>query len=150
VRAEDGSARTFLESLGEVMETATALPQSGWELRVGRGSGERPALEVHTGDGLIDVAVAGGRGAVLVRGAVRGREFSVAWGQLPAGGEVLVEFRAGGSSRTVPAVTVAGAFWAAEVPGRFREVVVTTAVDRGAYRLHRFRQRRGGRRVTAA
>jgi hypothetical protein len=105
---------------------------------------------VHTGDGLIDVAVAGGRGAVLVRGAVRGRQFSVAWGQLPPGGEVLVEFRAGGSSRTVPAVTVAGAFWAAEVPGRFREVIVTTAVDRGAYRLHRFRERRGGRRVTAA
>jgi hypothetical protein len=132
------------------METATALPQSGWELRVGRGSGDRPALEVHTGDGLIDVAVAGGRSAVLVRGAVRGREFSVAWGQLPAGGEVLVEFRAGGSSRKVPAVTVAGAFWAAEVPGRFRQVVVTTAVDRGEYRLHRFRQRRGARRVTAA
>ncbi len=128
----------------------TPLPESGWELRVGRGSGDRPALEVHTGDGLIDVAVAGGRGAVLVRGAVRGREFSVAWGQLPAGGAGLVEVRAGGASRTVPAVTVAGAFWAAEVPARFREVIVTTAVDREAYRLHRFRERRGGRRVTAA
>jgi hypothetical protein len=134
----------------EIEPAGTQLPESGWELRVGRGSEDRPALEVHTGDGLIDVAVAGGRGAVLVRGAVRGRQFSVAWGQLPPGGEVLVEFRAGGSSRMVPAVTVAGAFWAAEVPGRFREVIVTTAVDRGAYRLHRFRERRGGRRVTAA
>jgi hypothetical protein len=134
----------------EIEPAGTQLPESGWELRVGRGSEDRPALEVHTGDGLIDVAVAGGRGAVLVRGAVRGRQFSVAWGQLPPGGEVLVEFRAGGSARTVPAVTVAGAFWAAEVPGRFREVIVTTAVDRGAYRLHRFRERRGGRRVTAA
>src|SRR3954471_17394757 len=132
------------------MHAATELPQSGLEVRLSRGSENRPALEVHTGDGLIDVAVAGGRGAALVRGAVRGRDFSVAWGQLPAGGEVLVEFRTGGSSRTVTAVTVAGAFWAAEVPGRFRQVVVTTAVDRGEYRLHRFRQRRGARRVTAA
>ncbi|MGH3377621.1 MAG: hypothetical protein ACRDP6_23105 [Actinoallomurus sp.] len=132
------------------MDAGTPLPESGWELRLGRGSGDRPALEVHTGDGLIDVAVAGGWGAALVRGAVRGREFSVAWGQLPPGGEVLVEFRAGAAARTVPAVTVAGAFWAAEVPGRFREVVVTTAVDRGSYRLHRFRQRRASRRVTAA
>jgi hypothetical protein len=134
----------------EIALDATPLPESGWELRVGRGSGDRPALEVHTGDGLIDVAVAGGPGAVLVRGAVRGRQFSAAWGHLPPGGEVLVEFRAGNASRTVAAVTVAGTFWAAEVPGRFREVVVTTAVDRGAYRLHRFRERRGGRRVTAA
>jgi hypothetical protein len=134
----------------ETAGDATPLPESGWELRVGRGSGNRPALEVHTGDGLIDVAVAGGRGAALVRGAVRGRRFSVAWGQLPPGGEVLIEFRAGSTSRPAVAVIVAGAFWAAEAPGRFREVVVTTAVDRGAYRLHRFRERRSGRRVTAA
>lgn len=134
----------------EIAPGATSMPESGWELRLGRGSGDRLALEVHTGDGLIDVAVAGGPGAVLVRGAVRGRRFSVAWGQLPPGGEVLVEFRAGSASRRVEAVTVAGAFWAAEVPGRYREVVVTTAVDRGTYRLHRFRERRTGRGVTAA
>jgi hypothetical protein len=134
----------------DIAARATPLPESGWELRLGRGSGDRPAMEVHTGDGLIDVAVAGGPAAVLVRGAVRGRGFSLAWGQLPPGGEVLVEFRAGGTSRRATAVTVAGAFWAAEVPGRFREVVVTTAVDRTAYRLRRFRERRGGRRVTAA
>src|SRR3569833_3910809 len=112
------------------METATALPRSGWELRVGRGSGDRPALEVHSGDGLIEGAVAGGRGAVRVRGAVRGREFSVAWGQLPAGGEVLVEFRAGGSSHKVPAITVAGEFWVVVVFGCFCVVVVTTTDER--------------------
>ncbi|WP_345467298.1 hypothetical protein [Actinoallomurus oryzae] len=134
----------------DIAPGATPLPESGWELRLGRGSGDRPALEVHTGDGLIDVAVAGGPGAVLVRGAVRGRGFSVAWGQLPPGGEVLVEFRAGGTSRRATAVTVAGAFWAAEAPGRFREVVVTTAVDRESYRLRRFRERRAGRRAAAA
>lgn len=135
----------------EIVASGMPLPLSGWELRVGRGSGDRTALEVHTGDGLIDVAVAGGRGEALVRGAVRGPGFSVAWGQLPDGAPVTVEFRAGRSSRTAPAVTVAGAFWAAEVSGRYRSVVVTAADGGGAYRLHRFRsRRRGGRGVTAA
>lgn len=119
--------------------TATLLPESGWELRVGRGSRDRAALEVHTGDGLIDVAIAGGLDAALVRGAVRGRRWSVAWGQLPRGGDVLVEFRSGNSMRRVPAITIAGAFWAAEVPGRFRSAVVTTAADRASFRLRRFR-----------
>jgi hypothetical protein len=130
-----------------IASAGTPLPESGWELRVARGSQDRPALEVHTGDGLIDVAVAGGRGASLVRGAVRGRRWSVAWGQLPPGGEVLVEFRTGGSTRKVTAVTVAGVFWAAEVPAKYREVTVTTAVDRETYRLRRFR---GDRRARAA
>ncbi|WP_285628319.1 hypothetical protein [Actinoallomurus iriomotensis] len=119
---------------------ATLLPESGWELRVGRGSRNRAALEVHTGDGLIDVAVADGLVAALIRGAVRGRRWSVAWGHLPRGGDVLVEFRSGNSMRRVPAITIAGAFWAAEVPGRFRSVVVTTAADRASFRLRRFRQ----------
>lgn len=134
----------------EIVAAGVPLPLSGWELRVGRASGDRMALEVHTGDGLIDVAVAGGRGEALVRGAMRGRDFSVAWGQLPAGEGVVVEFRAGRSSRTVAAVTVAGAFWAAETPGRYRTVVVTTVTSGSACRLHRFRSRRGGGEVTAA
>ncbi|MCO6007615.1 hypothetical protein NE236_21800 [Actinoallomurus purpureus] len=124
----------------------TPLSASGWELRVGRGSRHRPALEVHTGDGLIDVAVAAGLDASLVRGAVRGRRWSVAWGELPPGGEVLVEFHAKGSIVKAPAVTIAGAFWVAEVPGRYRSVVVTTAVDRVSTRLRRFREARLSRR----
>jgi hypothetical protein len=120
----------------------TLLPASGWELRVGRGSRDRPALEVHTGDGLIDVAVPGGLDAALVRGALRAHRWSLAWGELPPGGEVLVEFRTKRSVLRVPAVTIAGAFWAAEVPGRYRSVEVTTAVDRVSTRLRRFRKRR--------
>jgi hypothetical protein len=120
----------------------TPLAASGWELRVGRGSRRRPALEVHTGDGLIDVAVARGLETSLVRGAVRGRNWSVAWGELPLDGEVLVEFHSRGSVVTVPAVTIAGAFWAAEAPGRYRSVTVTTAADRASIRLRRFRQSR--------
>ena len=81
------------------------LPESGWDLHIGRGSraettGWRPALEVHTGDGLIDVAVAGGLDQTLLRGALRGRRagrrqgrwgtgrtagrWALAWGHLPA------------------------------------------------------------------
>jgi hypothetical protein len=125
---------------------ATPLAASGWELRVGRGSRQRPALEVHTGDGLIDVAVAGGLDAALIRGAVRGRDWSVAWGELPPGGEVLVEFHGRGPVAKTTAVTIAGAFWVAEVPGRYRSVVVTTAVDRVFTRLRRFREARLSRR----
>ncbi|GAA4636378.1 hypothetical protein GCM10023196_085870 [Actinoallomurus vinaceus] len=121
---------------------ATPLPASGWELRVGRGSRRRPALEVHTGDGLIDVAVARGVDTALIRGAVSGRGWSIAWGELPPGGEVLVEFHAGRSVLKAPAVTIAGAFWVAEVPKRFRSVVVTTAVGRVSHRVRRFRQAR--------
>lgn len=128
---------------------ATPLPESGWELRLGRGSRDRPALEVHTGDGLVDVAVAGALDAALLRGAVRGRDWSVAWGQLPPGGEVLVEFRPGRSvlrrrrrARRVTPVTLAGSFWAAETPGRFGSVQVTTSTGRFVHRIRRYRQDR--------
>jgi hypothetical protein len=128
------------------MGHAIPLPESGWELRVGRGSHDRAALEVYTGDGLIDVAVAGGRGTSLVRGAVRGRRWSVAWGLLPVSGSVMVEFRTGGTVRRVPAVTVGPSFWVAEVPGRFRSVEVSSAAERSSFRLRRFREsRRAGR-----
>ncbi len=130
----------------------TPLPESGWELRLGRGSRDRPALEVHTGDGLIDIVVAGGLDAALLRGAVRGtaggRAWSAAWGRLPPGEEVLVEFRSGRlpfrrrRTRRVPAITLAGSFWAAEAPGRYRSVLVTTATGRVAFRVRRYRQGR--------
>ncbi len=124
------------------MGHAIPLPESGWELRVGRGSHDRAALEVYTGDGLIDVAVAGGRGASLVRGAVRGRRWAVAWGLLPPAGDVVVEFRTGGTVRRVPAVTVGRSFWVAEATGRFRSVEVTSSVERAAFRLRRFHESR--------
>ncbi len=131
------------------MSRAIPLPESGWELRVGRGSQDRAALEVYSGDGLIDVAVAGGRGAALVRGAVRGRRWSVAWGLLPGGGDVLVEFRTGGTVRRAPAVMVGRSFWVAEVPGSFRSVEVTSEVERSSFRLWRFREPRALRSRSA-
>jgi hypothetical protein len=133
-----------------------ALPESGWELHVGRGSHLRPALEVHTGDGLIDIAVAGGLDTPLLRGAVRGRgpsRWALAWGHLPPGaGSVVVEFQGRHGPRLVPAAQIAGAFWAAEAPGDFRSVTATVTpaedgpaggppagAERADARLHRYR-----------
>ncbi|MCW2902926.1 MAG: hypothetical protein JWO67_5191 [Streptosporangiaceae bacterium] len=114
-----------------------SLPASGWDLHIGRGPHLRPALEVHTGDGLVDVAVAGGRDMTLLRGALRGRRaarpWAVAWGHLPPGaGEITVEFRARRGSRRVSATQLAGAFWVAETPGHFRSVAVAVSPDAGA------------------
>ncbi|MCW2889083.1 MAG: hypothetical protein JWL58_5945 [Streptosporangiaceae bacterium] len=146
-----------------------SLPESGWDLHIGRGSraettGWRPALEVHTGDGLIDVAVAGGLDQTLLRGALRGRRagrrhgrwdtdraagrWALAWGHLPdvpqpgtdpATTEVIVEFRTRRTTRRVIATAVAGAFWVAEAPGGFRSVAVSTGPRRAAARLRRYR-----------
>ncbi|MCW2918427.1 MAG: hypothetical protein JWN52_6495 [Actinomycetia bacterium] len=138
-----------------------SLPESGWDLHIGRGSraeavGWRPALEVHTGDGLIDVAVAGGLDHTLLRGALRGRragrKWALAWGHLPGGPhlgthletdlgntEVVVEFRTRRTTQRVTATAIAGAFWVAEAPGGFRSVAVTTGPQRAAARLRRYR-----------
>jgi hypothetical protein len=78
----------------------------------------------------MDVAVAGVADAPLVRGAMYGRtggrKWSLAWGHLPPGGQVTVEFRS--RTRTEPAVhrVIAGRFWIAETPG-FQSTVA--AVD---------------------
>lgn len=103
---------------------------------------------MYTSDGLVDVVVAGALEAALLRGAVRGRAWSVAWGWLPPGSEVLVEFQAGRSvfrrrqARWVTAVALAGSFWAAETPGRFRSVPVTTVTGRTAIGVRRYRRGR--------
>jgi hypothetical protein len=120
------------------------LPASGWTLHVGRGPLLRPALEVHTSHGLVDVAVAEGFAAPLVRGALRGRHltrrWALAWGHLPSGTtEVIVEFRARQRSERVKATAIAGAFWVAEAPGRYRSATVATGRSATRVRLHRHR-----------
>lgn len=103
------------------------LPLSGWLLRVGRGSEGRPALEVHSGAGLIDVSVVSTLCVSLLRGGRSGERagahWTLAWGQLPPGADVVEAcFRGWRRSRSVQALTVADAFWVAEVEGRFRSV----------------------------
>lgn len=41
-----------------------------------------------------------------------------------------------------PHLDLPRSFWAAEAPGRFRSVLVTTATGRVAFRVRRYRQRR--------
>ena len=122
------------------------LPLSGWLLRVGRGSRGRPALEIYTRDGLIDVAVADVADPALLRGAMYGRtdgrKWSLAWGHLPPGGQVSVEFRT--SSRTEPAVhrVIAGRFWVAEIPGFQSTVALVDGEIATAVHLRRHYSRR--------
>jgi hypothetical protein len=123
-----------------------SLPESGWDLHVGRGTHLRPALEIHTLHGVIDIAVAGGFDTPLVRGALRGRNlarrWALAWGHLPPGtAAVVVEFRARRGSKHVTATSVAGAFWVAEAPGSFRSVAVAAEPTRSTARIRLRRHR---------
>ncbi|MCW2912669.1 MAG: hypothetical protein JWN52_737 [Actinomycetia bacterium] len=118
------------------------LPESGCEVRAGRATHGRPALEVYAGGSLYDVAVAGGLGSGLIRGAVRGRgrgrRWSLAWGELPPGrNEVTVVFRSGRRVRPAACRVVAGRFWVAETAGGFRSVQVADGASTSSTRLGR-------------
>jgi len=135
--------------MGSVAEAAggLVLPASGWDVRIGQGSRWRPALEMHTTDGLIDVAVAGGLGQAMLRGALRGRtekrSWALAWGQLPEGwrnAPLTVQFRAGRTTREAEATVLADAFWVAEAEGVYRSVIVSAGLASRSVRLHRYVQ----------
>ncbi len=127
------------------------LPETSWEVffvlsgvRVlpARGAGGRAALEVYQGARLLDVAVAHDLAPALLRCALRGGRgtgaWALAWGRLPAGGaEPAVGFAAGRERRPAVPTIIAGAFWVAEVRGRFRTVAVTAGPERVAGRLRR-------------
>ncbi|AJT61945.1 hypothetical protein [Streptomyces chattanoogensis] len=125
------------------------LPRSGWLLRIARGSAGRPALEVHSGAGLIDVSVMTTLSVSPLRGGRHsGRSatrWSVAWGQLPPGADVVeATFRGWRHGLSVQALTVADAFWVAEVGDRFRSVTCaagTTLVTARVVREPRLRSR---------
>jgi hypothetical protein len=94
----------------------------------------------------MDVAVAGVADAALVRGAMYGRtggrKWSLAWGHLPPGGQVSVEFRS--KARTEPAVhrVIAGRFWVAEIPGFQSTVAAVNSEMAIAVHLRRHHSRR--------
>lgn len=141
-----------MTSIVETDLPEVSLAVSGWELRVGRGSRWRPALEVHTGDGLIDVAVAGGLDSGLLRGALRGRRrdgraWALAWGHLADGERTApsVAFqtgRAGRDIRQATAQVIADSFWVAEMPGSYRSVTVSGESGSDSARLRRYRPAR--------
>ncbi len=131
------SGSTVLTTLGP---RDVRLPLSGWLLRVGRGSEGRPALEVHSGAGLIDVSVVSTLCVSPLRGGRyggrAGRDWTLAWGQLPPGADVVETcFRGWRRSRSVQALTVADAFWVAEVGGRFRSVRCSAGAGRATARV---------------
>jgi hypothetical protein len=96
---------------------------------------------VHDTRGIADVSVAAPVAIAMLRGAYRsGRgapaPWSLAWGQLPPGADrVEVVFRSGSSVERASAVSVAGRFWVAEVPGRYRAVTVSAGLKRATARL---------------
>ncbi|MEU6328872.1 hypothetical protein ABZ851_16605 [Streptomyces sp. NPDC047049] len=145
----DESSRTSSSTLAVLGQRALRLPLSGWLLRLARGSEGRPALEVHSAAGLIDVSVVSTLCVSPVRGARRGggpaAPWSLAWGQLPPGADVVgVSFRGWRSSRCVQAVTLADAYWVAEVDGRFRSVTCSAGASRVTTRVAREARRREG------
>ena len=120
------------------------LPGSPWSVRMARGSGGRPALEVYAGGSLVDVMVASSRGSLLLHGACRagagGRPRCLAWGCLPAaGGQVpRVEVSRGRvrrHARPAEAQGLADWFWLADAAGTFSHVQVTSQAERQSCRI---------------
>jgi hypothetical protein len=139
-RAAPGSGQRVSAS-GPVRHRDLRLPRSDWMLRVARGSAGRPALEVHDTRGITDVSVAVPAAISVLRGACRSARsaplpWSVAWGQLPQGADgVEVVFRSGKLVERARAVSIAGQFWVAEVPGRYRAVTVSAGPKRATARV---------------
>lgn len=132
----------------DVLDHDTAsrrLALSGWLVRAS-GAGGRPALEVRSGDRLVDVSVATPLVTDLLRGGRRSATWSVAWGQLPphlwedpaARVEVRFAFRAWRrASLQVGSLIVGGAYWVAEAPGDFRTVLASAGGSEASLRLRR-------------
>ncbi|RXS82189.1 hypothetical protein EST92_15060 [Streptomyces sp. TM32] len=137
----DELSRTGPGALTVIESGALRLPLSGWWLRIARGSEGRPALEVHSRAGLIDVSVLSTLSVSPLRGGRHsGRSaathWSLAWGQLPPDGDIVeADFRGWRRSRCVQAYTVADAFWVAEVGGRFRSVTCSAGTTRTTGRV---------------
>jgi hypothetical protein len=135
------SPQPAAEVSGPVQHPDLRLPRSDWLLRVASGSAGRPALEVHDTRGITDVSVAVPAAISVLRGACRSARsaplpWSLAWGQLPQGADgVEVVFRTGKLVERARAVSIAGRFWVAEVPGRYRAVTVSAGLKRTSARV---------------
>jgi hypothetical protein len=96
---------------------------------------------VYDARGITDVSVAVPVAISVLRGACRSARsaslpWSLAWGQLPLGADwIEVVFRSGKLVERVSAVSIAGQFWAAEVPGRYRAVTVSAGLNRATARV---------------
>lgn len=129
---------------GEAAALVLELPYSGLTVRMVRGTGGRPALGVSRAGELLAVSVASRLGSTVLgalRGGSEGAHWAVSWGRLGPGGDVpRVGFGTGRRGRPAAGarvVVLAGHFWVAEAPGRFRVVVVAAWPGRApeTYRL---------------
>lgn len=122
-------------------------PGAPWSVRLARGPGSRPALEIYESETIVDIVVVTWLPGPVLRGARRavsgGRASALAWGRLPADGTGIALRFSRGSLRSTrgPAVSaevieIAGSFWLATADGRFDAVTVT---QRDGIRRHRIR-----------
>jgi hypothetical protein len=125
-----------------------------WSTRAAAGPDGRAALEIYESGLLIDVMVARSLGQQILRGtrAARwpGRSGTVAWGCLPANGDIpaVVFTRRHGRPPIDAAepVVVGAFFWFALADKRFASVTVTR---RGTREQHTMRATRGHSRGSA-
>jgi hypothetical protein len=118
-------------------------------MRLGRGAGDRAALEVYEGSRMADVCVATPVSVSVLRGAWRNARgdaaWALAWGQLPTGASaVRARFAGGGRNaaiREVPAAVIEGVYWVAEAAGDFADVIVRAGPVVVSGRLRRARSR---------
>lgn len=133
--AEPGTAAdlgTWPAELAIAAGTGRPLPGAPWSLRLARGAGGRPALEVYENGTLLDVMVATPVAAEVLRGARRAgrdrRHRALAWGHLLSdGASVTVTFRRRHvrTASSAAAVTEIGtSFWVAVTDGYFNRVSV--------------------------
>ncbi len=120
---------------------ATAPPGSPWSVRVACGTGDRPAVEVHAGESLVDV-VASSLGCQFLRGVLGGRrrEVSRPCVGLPSGRGRHPSWNssAGASSRRpqpAHANNVASRFCLAVADGRFARVAAARSGTRESCRV---------------
>ncbi|MEV5569858.1 hypothetical protein AB0L06_07405 [Spirillospora sp. NPDC052269] len=131
-----------LESTRDTADELDGLGSDRCRARLARGTRGRVALEVHVHGGLYDVTVADGFTRSLLRGAVRGRGWVLAWGQLPPdGAPVRVSFTGRGVDVPVDVLVFGDRFWVAEADVRARSVVVSASSERVTSRLRTVRRR---------
>ncbi|MEV4259383.1 hypothetical protein AB0J52_40015 [Spirillospora sp. NPDC049652] len=124
------------------VEALDGVGADRYRARLARGTHGRPALEIHVRGGLYDVTVADGFHRALLRGAVQGRGWALAWGELPPdGAPVRVSFTGRRLDLPVDVKVVGKRFWVAEAEVRARSVVVTTPSERASSRLRTVRRR---------
>ncbi len=122
-------------------QLARALAGAAWSVRHANGPGARLALEIYEAGSLADIVVAGPFASPILRGARRAgsgaQAHGLAWGRLPADGQVACVTFTGGWPRPRAAVAevieVPGLAWLAIARGRF--AVVSAAYQGGTERL---------------